>query len=239
MSSIKAVFFDLDGTLRHSVPESHEVFDTYAADLGHIFTDEDRRRAMRWEYQYWASSADLRDDLIAHSADSENFWIEYSRKRLIALGAEAAWASERAARVSAHMGEMYKPASIVPDDVQRMLPALREAGYRLAVISNRDRPFRDTLDSHGLSEYFPYALAGGEVNVYKPEPEIFTPALKHMDVAPAETVYVGDNYYADIVGAHRAGLVPVLFDPNLLFPEADCLAIRSFDELIPAIQAMA
>ncbi len=235
---IKAVLFDLDGTLRHSVPEGGEVFDAFAAELGHKFTDQDRIRAMRWEYHYWAASADLRDDLIAHAADTDNFWIEYSRRRLIALGASPEWAREHAPQTSAHMGEMYKPESIVPEDVRRMLPALRAAGYVMAVISNRDRPFQDTLDSHGLSEYFPYSLAGGEVGIYKPEPGIFDYALQKLRLTASESVYVGDNYFADIVGAHRAGLVPVLYDPNHIFPEAGCLTIRSFDELLPALKTL-
>jgi HAD superfamily hydrolase (TIGR01549 family) len=238
LNHIKAVFFDLDGTIRHSIPSGSDVFNEYVASLGLSYNEEDRLRAMRWEHQYWASSTDLRDDLLAHSADTENFWIEYSRRRLIALGATPEWADEFAAQASAHMGEMYKPDSVVPEDVRRMLPALREAGYIMAVISNRDRPFQDTLDAHGLSEFFPYSLAGGEVDIYKPEPGIFEHALKQMNVTAPETVYVGDNYYADIVGARRAGLQPVLYDPNLIFPDADCVTIRSFDELISVIQEM-
>ena len=235
---IKAVFFDLDGTLRHSIPSGADVFNQYVASLGFSYTEEDRLRALRWEHQYWASSTDLRDDLLAHSADTENFWIEYSRRRLLALGATPAWAGEVAARASVHMGEMYKPDSVVHEDVRRTLPALREAGYLLAVISNRDRPFRELLDAHGISEFFPYSLAGGEVDIYKPEPGIFEHALKQVKVNAQETVYVGDNYYADVLGARRAGLKPVLYDPEPLFPEADCVTIRSFDELIPVIQAM-
>ena len=234
---IKAVFFDLDGTLRHSIPSGSDVFNEYAASLGLFYTEEDRVRAMRWEHQYWASSTDLRDDLLAHSADTENFWIEYSRRRLLALGASPEWAGTVAARASAHMGEMYKPDSIVPADVRRTLPLLREAGYLLAVISNRDQPFRALLDAHGLSEFFPYSLAGGEVDIYKPEPGIFEHALKQLNVSAPETVYVGDNYYADIVGARRAGLEAVLYDPSHIFPEADCVTIRSFDELLPVIRA--
>ena len=235
---IQAVFFDLDGTLRHSIPTGGEVFNQYVASLGFSYTEEDRLRALRWEHQYWASSTDLRDDLLAHSADTENFWIEYSRRRLLALGATVEWAGEVAAQASAHMGEMYKPESVVPDDVRRTLPTLRESGYMLAVISNRDRPFQDVLESHNLSEFFPYSLAGGEVDIYKPEPGIFEHALKQMKVTAAETVYVGDNYYADILGARRAGLQPVLYDPEQIFPEADCVTIHSFDELIPVIHAM-
>ena len=235
---IQAVFFDLDGTLRHSIPTGAEVFNQYVDSLGFSYTEEDRLRALRWEHQYWASSTDLRDDLLAHSADTEKFWIEYSRRRLLALGATVEWAGEVAAQASAHMGELYKPESVVPDDVRRTLPTLRESGYVLAVISNRDRPFQDVLESHNLSEFFPYSLAGGEVDIYKPEPGIFEHALKQMKVTAVETVYVGDNYYADILGARRAGLQPVLYDPQQIFPEADCVTIRSFDELIPVIQGM-
>jgi FMN phosphatase YigB (HAD superfamily) len=42
---------------------------------------------------------------------------------------------------------------------------------------------------------------------------------------------VGDNYYADVVGARAAGLRPILYDPRGIFPEPDCETIKSFDEL--------
>ena len=236
-NKIKAVFFDLDGTLRHSVPEGGEVFTDYVVSLGLAIAQADRLRAMRWEYEYWASSPDLRDDLVAHSPDTDNFWIEYSRRRLLALGATPEWAIEFAAQASAHMGEMYKPDSIVREDVRRALPSLREAGYIMGVISNRNKPFQAMLEAHGLSEFFPYSLAAGEVDIYKPEPGIFKHALQQLKVKASETVYVGDNYYADILGARRAGIEPVLFDPSHIFPDADCVTIRSFDELLAAVRA--
>jgi HAD superfamily hydrolase (TIGR01662 family) len=235
---IKAVFFDLDGTLRHSVPEGGQVFDEYLLALGHSISEEDRQRAMRWEYLYWANSPDLRDDLLAHSADTENFWLEYTRRRLVAVGLSPALAKELAPQVSAHMAEMYKPESIVPEDVRRLLPALKDAGYILAVISNRDKPFQDVLESHKLSDFFHFSLAGGEVDIYKPEPGIFQHALERANVTAQETVYVGDNYFADVVGSRRAGLRPVLYDPNEIFPEADCATIKSFDELSDVIESM-
>jgi len=236
--TIKAIFFDLDGTLRHSVPEASNVSSDYAATLGLHINEEDRLRAARWEYLYWASSPDLREDLIAHSADTENFWTEYSRRRLIAVGASPAWAVEHAPMVSAHMGEMYRPDSIVPEDVRRALPILKEAGYYMAVLSNRDKPFLDVMDSHDLTQYFEFSLAAGEVEIYKPEPGVFEHALKRAGLTAQEVAYVGDNYFADIVGARRAGLHPVLYDPNIIFPDADCTTIRSFDELKSVIEVL-
>jgi len=233
---IRAIFFDLDGTLRHSVPEGGNVFTDYAISIGLRINIEDRLRAMRWEHLYWASSPDLREDLLAHSDNTENFWIEYSRRRLIALGASPAQAIEFAAKASAHMGAEYRPTSIILDDVRRTLPALQQTGYRMAVISNRDHPFQELLASLEIDQFFEFSLAAGEVGIFKPEPGVFEHALKHSNLTAAETVYVGDNYFADVVGARRAGLHPVLYDPKGIFPESDCVTIKSFDELLPAIK---
>jgi putative hydrolase of the HAD superfamily len=74
-------------------------------------------------------------------------------------------------------------------------------------------------------------MAGGEVDSYKPEPGIFEHALQRGNVTAQETIYIGDNYFADVVGARRAGLRPVLYDPQGVFPGADCTTIKSFDEL--------
>ena len=228
---IKAVFFDLDGTLRHSVPSSGEIFSNYVASLGERVTYEDRIRAARWDYLYWANSADLRDDLLAHSSDTENFWTEYSRRRLVALGASPAQAVDLSKKVSTHMGEEYKPQSIIPGDVREVLVELQRQGYLMAVLSNREKPFQDVLDTHHIAGFFAFAIAACEVDSYKPEPGLFEHALKRAGLAPQEAVYVGDNYFADVVGSRRAGLQPVLFDPDVIFPEADCITIRSFGQL--------
>jgi HAD superfamily hydrolase (TIGR01662 family) len=235
---IKAVFFDLDGTLRHSVPSGGEVFTDYVITLGLPVSQEDKLRAMRWEHLYWANSPDLRDDLIAHSGESENFWIEYSRRRLVALGAEPTWALSYAPKVSMHMGAEYKPESVTPDDVRRALIQLKEAGYIMAVLSNRNDPFSKVLETHNISEFFDFSIAGGEVNAYKPEPGLFEHALQRANVTAGETIYVGDNYFADVVGSRRAGLTPVLYDPVGIFPEADCATIETFDELYSAIKVI-
>jgi HAD superfamily hydrolase (TIGR01662 family) len=238
INGIKAIFFDLDGTLRHSIPSGGDVFNEYAVTLGVRMNEEDFLRAARWEHLYWANSADLRDDLLAHSGETEKFWIEYSRRRLVAIGLSPASAKALAPQVSAHMGEMYKPESIVPEDVRRLLPALKDAGYLLAVISNREKPFHELLASHNLIEFFHFSLAAGEVDIYKPEPGVFKHALDRANVSARETVYVGDNYFADVVGSRRAGLHPVLYDPRGIFPEADCSTIKSFDELMSAVKVI-
>ena len=43
---------------------------------------------------------------------------------------------------------------------------------------------------------------------------------------------MGDDYYADILGARNAGLVPILIDRRDIFPDADCQVIKEIGELI-------
>jgi HAD superfamily hydrolase (TIGR01549 family) len=235
---IRAIFFDLDGTLRHSVPSGGDVFTDFVRTLGLRISEEDRIRGLRWEHLYWANSMDLRDDLLAHSGETENFWIEYSRRRLVSLGLSSALAQEYASRVSAHMAAEYKPESIVPDDVRRALPQLKQAGYVMAVLSNRNESFARLLDEHQIGEFFDFSIPAGEVQVWKPDPGFFVHALQRAGVTAQETIYVGDNYFADVIGSRSAGLTPVLVDPIGIFPDADCITIKTFDELGNVIESL-
>jgi HAD superfamily hydrolase (TIGR01549 family) len=236
-NGIKAIFFDLDGTLRHNVPGGGEIFSEHVRSLGIEIGGDDHSRAVRWEFMYWASSAELIADLKKYEVENEKFWVNYSYRRLVALGIPRRKSRTLAPNVSAYMQEFYAPKSIVPDDAQKALQELKRRGYSLAVISNRDKPFSEELESHGIADFFEFSLAGGEVDAYKPEPEIFYHALQRADLRAEQAVYVGDNYYADVVGSRRAGLRPVLYDPNGFFPEADCVVIQSFDELISVIES--
>jgi HAD superfamily hydrolase (TIGR01509 family) len=227
---IKAVFFDWDGTLRHNLPTGGEFFADYAIQLGLKATPDDKLRAMRWEHFYWANSAELKADRLAHPEDRD-FWTLYGKRQLMALGAAEAEAATLAPQVTAYMAEAYRPKSVVADGVMRLLPALKDGGYVIGVISNREKPYQDEIETLGLAPFFELVLAGGEVRMWKPAPHIFAHACKRLSVAPTEAVYVGDNYFADVVGARRAGLQQVLYDPRGIFPDPGCAIIRSFDEL--------
>ena len=230
-NGIKAILFDLDGTLRHNLPSAGEVFTDYVLSLGLSLVEEDKLRAARWEHYYFANSPEILSDQKIHKDDSEGFWLNFSRRRLVALGCQPERADELAGALAAYMREAYKPEVHVPQEAHALLPSLRKGGYVLGVVSNRDKPYEDELEQIGLKEYFHFSLAGGEVPAYKPEPQIFQRALELAGTTAAESIYVGDNYFADVVGSRRAGLRPVLYDPMGLFPEADCAVIRSFDEL--------
>jgi putative hydrolase of the HAD superfamily len=134
------------------------------------------------------------------------------------------------------MRENYKPDSVIPEETYTVLPKLRESGFTLGVVSNRSNPYQDEIEGFGMGEYFHFSLAAGEVNSWKPETGIFEHAIKLSRTTPEQTLYIGDNYFADVVGARRAGLQPVLYDPRGLFHEPGCPVIASLNELVDLLK---
>jgi putative hydrolase of the HAD superfamily len=65
----------------------------------------------------------------------------------------------------------------------------------------------------------------------KPDPAIFAAALTQLGVEPSSAVYIGDFYAIDVLGARAAGVEAILLDPLGITLEADCLVIRSLEEL--------
>lgn len=234
--SIRAVLFDLDGTLRHNQPGSVDTFLNFAVALGIPDSPEKRRGFHRWAHYYWAQSPELVEDLLAFP-DEGDFWLNYTRRSLAALECDPAQIEVLAPQIQKRMKEEHKPEDWVPDDVPTTLRSLKEAGYRLAVLSNRRTPCHEQLVALGLHPYFEFSLVAGEVDVWKPNPEIFHHALDRLGVRPEEALYIGDNYYADIVGAEKAGLIPILIDPNRIFPDAECHVISAIEELCQILPA--
>lgn len=230
-NGIKAILFDLDGTLRHNRPEGAQVFIDHAISLGLPISAEDRQRTLRWEHYYWANSTEVQADFKKYEGDKGAFWENYGRRQLVALGTEPRQALALAPVLTRYMDTCYKPESVIPPEVPGMLGLFKEAGFTLGVVSNRDLPFGEELERLGIGGHFDLSLAAGEVKSYKPDPGIFLAALERIGTEPGAAMYVGDNYFADVVGSQRAGLRPVLYDPRSIYPDASCEVIESFDQL--------
>lgn len=240
-TQIHAILFDLDGTLRHNIPSSNHTFFDFAAELGVADSPERRRQTIRWVHYYWAQSPELMADLQIYTSLSEEFWIYYCERTLLVFGCSKEQAAELAPVISKRMDSDYTPLDHVPPEVHRTLRALRDAGLQLAVVSNRGNSFDEQLAQLELSQYFEFALAAGVVDLWKPEAGIFLHAVERLGVQPNEAMYVGDNYFADVVGARNAGLQPVLIDPEGIFDSAEneigeCPVIREMCELLPLLQ---
>jgi len=231
LEGIRAILFDLDGTLRHSCPSYNHAFFDFAAQSGVPDSQARRRAALRWAHYYFAHSPEIAEDYQALGHDEDLFLSNYLRRYLIAYGSDPERAGDLAPEIYRRMKETLEPTDWIDPDVPGTLEKLKRAGFTLGVVSNRTKSFTPLLEELGLGVYFEFALAAGEVNSFKPDGAIFQHAMERAGSCPACTMYVGDNYYADVVGAQRAGLQPVLLDPEGLFPDADCPVIRSLSEL--------
>jgi HAD superfamily hydrolase (TIGR01549 family) len=228
---IKAILFDLDGTLRHHIPSAGDVFVEYVRDIGLHVSEEDRIRSEHWTHYYFAYSLELQADEKIFKGTPGGFWVNFTKRRLASLGLPEKQAIELAPEFSKYMSEFYKPEVHVPEDAHTLLASLKSSGYILGVVSNREEPYLEELKKIKMDGYFKFLLAGGEVNSYKPERIIFERALELAGASAQETMYIGDNYFADVVGARRAGLTPVLYDPASLFTEMECVTIKCFTDL--------
>lgn len=231
LNHIETVMFDLDGTLRHNVPSADETVYTFAVQLGAPNSPECRREGSRWAHYYWAQSQDLTDDLDRFGDLNGEFWMNYSRRYLRNIGLPDDQAQNLAPELTRLMDENFNPQSQVYPQTFDTLRSIREAGLTLGLVSNRSQPFDEEIQELGLTPYFDFMYVAADVNAWKPDPAIFERALGESGSEPHEIVYIGDNYFADIVGAQQAGMHPILFDPEQVFPDADCTVIQSLREL--------
>lgn len=192
---------------------------------------ESRKNAARWTHYYWAQSEELLADIEAFP-DGRDFWANYTRRALEALDCPPECVEDLYEDMMTFMQDEFQPEAWTPPEVIEVLEVLEKAGYRMAVLSNRREPCHEDLASLGILDFFDFALVAGEIEIWKPDPRIFEPALERLNARPEEVIYVGDNYYADVLGAQAAGLHAVLLDPDGLFPEADCPRIDCINEVL-------
>jgi putative hydrolase of the HAD superfamily/5'-nucleotidase len=94
--------------------------------------------------------------------------------------------------------------------VPSLLERLRRKGVTMAIVSNSfDGHTRSIMQKLGLAQFFDVMVDSSDVKAYKPMREPFDYALRGLDAEPSTALYVGDEFYADIVGAHLAGMQSV------------------------------
>ena len=233
------MLFDLDGTLRHNHPNGYSTLIEYLAELGYPLPPDVVRAGHRWTHRYWSISPDLKEDLSEFEGESSSFWARHTQRQLQALGVGLNGdLPVLAARVSALFRARYQPRHLVPEEVRPTLDRLRQAGYIVALVSNRTDPLDALVAELGLTGAFDITLSAGQAKSWKPDPAIFHAAVRRAGCTPAQAVYVGDNYYADVLGARAAALVPILIDPQGVFPNPGCAVIATLADLEAALAAL-
>jgi HAD superfamily hydrolase (TIGR01549 family) len=195
------------------------------------FCAEARRNVERWTHSFWSGK---HNGFARMSDDPDTFWLDYTLNMLRAAGVEDA-SLDYAQAIRRAFDERYRPESYLHPEAQTVLGTLCDEGYTLGLVSNRAEELTPVAMELGLSGYFRFTLSGGQVGSWKPDARIFHRACEMADAVPSECLYVGDNFYADVVGSRAAGLVPVLLDPNDVFPDAGCVRVKSLSDLLSVI----
>jgi len=213
--AVKTIFFDVGNTLlfpnrQHilSVLNGHQP----SLEQWHAIERETKRKF---------------DDVVQHGGivDHGFWWMFYSR-----LLQDLDIASDglrdqlvNATRVSSNWC-VIRPGT--REDLERF-----GQRYRLGVISNADGKIVDVLTQCGIADCFDSITDSGIVGYEKPHPVIFQSALEAMKARPEESLYVGDVYSVDYVGATKAGMNAVLFDVSGAYRESGLPRVESLEEL--------
>jgi 2-haloalkanoic acid dehalogenase type II len=130
----------------------------------------------------------------------------------------------------------HAEAALYPD----ALPAIEalRARYALAVLSDADTDFlHGNLTRQDLA--IDTIVTSEDVCAYKPHVSMFRVACARLDVEPSQAVYVGDSPWADIAGAHNAGMRAVWINRHAIDwpddiepPDAMVLSLSELPETI-------
>jgi len=94
--------------------------------------------------------------------------------------------------------------------LETMLFTLAAQNRALGIITNGPSPFQEQkIKAMGIAGYFGVILVSDAIGIKKPNPEIFRRAINQLGVTAEETVFVGDNPHADILGAQAFGMKAV------------------------------
>lgn len=183
----KACIFDLDGTLTDSLDSLTYSVNETLKELGQpVITDEQCR------------------NFVGNGA---RCLIE---KALIATGDTHLAKIEEAMRVYGRVFGENCTYHVKPyEGIQEMLKALKDAGIRIAVVSNK--PHRQSVNVvHAIFGEDVFDRIQGQCDEYprKPDPTAVLEVLKEFEVNPAEGIYIGDSE-VDMKTGKAAGMLTI------------------------------
>lgn len=135
--------------------------------------------------------------------------IDRFRRLMALLVAIPAQDRERAAKTALN-AHMYGIENSVVFDTARldMLGRIKDAGLPIALLSNFDHAptARRIIDKMGVAPYLDSVLISEDEGFRKPAASLFLKVAEELGVAPAEVLFVGDTFDADVTGPQSVGM---------------------------------
>jgi HAD superfamily hydrolase (TIGR01549 family) len=232
---LQAVLFDAGLTLIRAATPAEAVAREALASLGITATPTELAGAMavaqerleqRWHrHDWWAAEATVRDLFVSAYRGG--------LASVQAIGADAALADQAAHAVY----DVYQDTRhwALFADVQPTLQALRDAGVAMGIVSDWGHGLEAIILELELGGYLQGLVVSSRLGVSKPDPSVFQMALARLGARAEGTLYIGDTYVKDVLGARAAGLMPVLLDRAAAAPAMDCLVIHRLTDLLPLV----
>lgn len=184
---VRAVLFDLDGTLLDSIPDLSEACHRMMVELGRAPHSIDTIRTFVGKGMLNL----VRRCLAEHGTASD------------AEMAEAVTAFQR------HYAEVNGLATTIYEGVVPALAALQAQGVAMACVTNKPAAFTGPLlERMGIAGYFGATVSGDTLAEKKPHPAPLFHACELLGVPAAESLMIGDS--ANDAEAARAAGMPVL-----------------------------
>jgi putative hydrolase of the HAD superfamily len=217
MTDIRAIAFDVNGTLVQILTDDHSAQIFRAA--GHFLTYQgiDLRRHQvqdlyfhRLKEQQRASTEEYPEfDAVAiWNSIIEDHQSDFTR----------ALPAGKRAQMPLFLAEMTRGIArrrlrLFPH-VRAVLNVLR-AHFPLALVTDAQSAYaRGELHRVGLLEYFDPIVVSGDHGFRKPDRRLFQLALDGLGVAAEHTLYIGNDMHRDVFGAREAGMATVMFDSD-------------------------
>jgi putative hydrolase of the HAD superfamily len=216
-SNIKCIFFDVGNTLLFP---NRERIHTPLAERG-LTPDPDLLRDLERSTK---NEFDAR--MVQNGSTDHSFWWMFYSQLLAKIGLNDD-------SVRDHLVSSIRQSAnwdIMPPGTREQLLRIG-ARYRIGVISNADGKIEDVLRRCNIADCFRTITDSGLVGYEKPHPEIFRQALLAMNAAPEESLYVGDLYSVDYLGATGAGMQAILMDVPNAYCDKGVPRVESLEEL--------
>lgn len=208
---IKAIIFDLDNTLIDRQKAFREMLER---KFHLLFNDEDLIQEM--------VDFIIKEDKngTVERIDVFTKWVKkYQVTCISAKQLDQEWSNE-----SGSVAFLY-------DDVRDTLAKLKEK-YKIAILTNGNKVSqRRKLQTIDIYDLLDYSLVSDEIDIRKPNKEIFEYTAKQLGLNTNECVYVGDNYNVDVIGSRNAGMLPVFISRNGQAYE-DVINIKAIKDLL-------
>ena len=158
---------------------------------------------------FWRAYLGHRDGLDQGRAGVAAYW------RAIAADIGASWDDARVHELWA--ADFRSWLSINPGTIE-VLADLKAGGTRLALLSNAGADYGSYFRHGPLGDFFAACYVSGELNLLKPDPEIYRRVLEDLGVSAADAVFI-DNRESNVRGAEGIGITGHVFTGVLALRE--------------------